>query len=570
MGFCQTTDFTELNDRMWQQVFNNPDSAIIMGKSIIVLAKEEKNDKALAKSYAQIGVAFDLKGMPDSALPYFHKAIKIQETNKDSVGLSFSYNNLGLMYYAQYNYPSALKNLRKSLKIDESINDIESAAGSLINIGIILTYIDSLDESVRLYQKAADFYQKVDNQQGIVTALSNMAKVHYAKKNYQKALENNLKVEAFYKKNGGHPEALSSCYNSLANTYLKMNQFNLALDYANKDLIVCEEGQLTNKKQFAYETLNEVYTAQGNYEKAHAYLKKYTVLRDSILNENRTAVIEEMQTKYETEKTEKELTEIRLEKETQVLKHQKEKQFFYAAIILFILLALILLMGYRSKQKINGLLKDKNQLNEAIIEQKEILLGEVHHRVKNNLQLINSIVELQAIDLQNDKAADVLVDIQKRINAIAELHQFLYQGEDVEKVEVNQYLNSLVEGLKRSFKQNQKTVKINTNIIKLDLDVKTAVPLGLIVNEMVTNSLKYAFKEIDKPEIKIKLFKNKNQLILIVNDNGIGINENDKKSVSFGMKMVKSLCRQLKAKMQIESNNGTKHTFTIERFKIYE
>lgn len=556
-----------LNNYMWNEVFSNPDNAIKIGKELI--AKEKNQQQLIAKTIAQVGVAYDIKGLPDSALNYFLDAIKIQEELKDSIGLSFTYNNMGLMYYAQYDYSSALKFLKKSLSIDRLINDYESAAGSLINIGIIYTYLDSLDKSALLYEEAYGLYKKMENEAGMLTALSNMGKVYFARGMYEKALKNYSEVEEYYKKTKVNAENLSSNYNSLANTYLKLKKYNEALVYAKRDLAVCSQGSLVNKKQFAYETLNEIYKTQGNFEKAHKYLKKYTDLRDSILTENRTEVIEEMQTKYETEKTEKELVEVRLEKEKEKLNYQNEKQVFYGLSGLFILLLVFLFFGYRSKKKINHLLHEKNQLNEEIIKQKELLLGEVHHRVKNNLQLINSIVELQAMDTEDEKSSSSLIDIQKRIAAIAELHQFLYQSDDVEKVDVNQYLTSLVDGLKQSFNKTNKQLEIIPQIASLNLDIKTAVPIGLIVNELVTNALKYAFVGKESGSIQINLNKEQNQLILSIKDDGVGIDNKNPKS-SFGIKMVKSLCRQLKAEWEVKSENGVEHILYIERFKDYE
>jgi two-component sensor histidine kinase len=555
-----------LNTAMWQEVFSNPRKAIAESDKIIGLGVQENDQKGLARTYGQLGVAYDLLGVPDSALPFFYQAITIQEKIKDSTGLSFSYNNIGLMYYALYDYTPALKNLRTSLTIDKQIKDDESAAGSLINIGIILTYLDSLDQAVSLYEEAYLLYESSENSRGMITASSNMAKVYYANKNYTKALENYLKVKTYYQENGSSPEAISANYNSLANTYSKLNQYNKALTYAHKDLAFCNLKQLVNKKQFAYETLNEVYSANGNYKKAHEYLLKYTNLRDSLLNENRTTVIEDMKTKYETERKEAELVQVKLEKEAETLKHKTEQQFFYGAAFLLIILLVFLVWGYSSKRKINGLLLDKNNLNEAIIEQKGVMLGEVHHRVKNNLQLISSMVSLQASEIRDNVAASFLEDIQKRINAIAELHQFLYQGDDVEKVNLDLYITSLVNGLKHSIKQEG--LKINTTITPLSLDVKTAVPVGLIVNELVTNALKYAFKDNEKGEISVCLNKQENQLVLKVSDNGIGMS--DKKATSFGTKMIRSLCRQLKADWDIKSENGVTHTFVINRFKNYE
>lgn len=559
---------SQLNEEMWEQVFQSPDSAIILGQNIIANVKSYEKSNSLAKTYAQMGVAYDLKGMPDTALSFFHKAIKIQESNKDSVGLSFSYNNLGLMYYAQYDYPEALKHLRKSQEIDMQIGDFEHVAGSMVNIGIILTYLDSLEESVNYYNQAISLYEKANNEKGKVVVLSNLGKVYFGQKEYNKALETYHKVEVFYNQNNATPEEFSGCYNSLSNTYFELKKYDKAIEYALKDLEVCNKAQLTNKKQFVYEILNRIYFAKGDYKTAYGYVQKYAALRDSILNDNRTAVIKEMQVKYETEKTKGELAKTQLEKEKNEIEHQKERVFYFGGIAVLLLVLVMLFFRFKSKQKINKLLEEKNNLNEAIIEQKEMMMAEVHHRVKNNLQLISNIIDLQVRNSQNNEVSESLNDIHKRIFTISELHHFLYKGEDVQKIDIHHYLTGLMDGLKQTF---NKEVNTNINVEAMKLSADTSVPIGLIVNELVTNAFKHAFKGVDNPILSIKLKKQNNTLYLSIADNGLGIQENnEEEKTSFGMKMIRSLCRQLKATWNTSSNNGTEHTFLIERFKIYE
>lgn len=565
----QKGDFYEKAiDELWQLVFSDPDAAIDRGKELIEGAKADRRDELAAKLSSRVGVAYDLKGEPEQALPYFMQAIAIQKRINDSSELSFSYNNLGLMYYAQYNYTPALKYLRLSLEIDRKQDNKEGMAGSLINTGIVLTYLDSMATSLELYNEALDLYRELNDSTGIMSCYSNIGKVYYHEKKYDAALKNYLIVQQYYESKKGTEETLSSSYNSLANTYSKMGNYQLALDYAFKDLAICFKANLRQRRQFAYETINEIYAAQGEYKKAHEYLRRYTDLRDSLLNESRASILEEMQTKYEVAEKNNELSTLKLEKQTETERKNRYRLYMYIAIAVFILVLAVVGYFLYSKQKINRLLQERNALNAIVIEQKEMMVGEIHHRVKNNLQLISSIIDLQTLHDEN-VSPEALNDLQKRVNSIALLHEFLYQGESLDRVRIDEYLKNLIDRLVLSFQQPEKTITVQYQIEPFYTDSSTAVPIGLIANELITNTFKYAFSGRDSGVIVIRLTHQQDALQLTFSDDGVGLST-DEQTTSFGTRIVRSLSRQLKAEWDIESNKGVTHIFTIKRFKVYE
>jgi two-component sensor histidine kinase len=468
------------------------------------------------------------------------------------------------MYYAQYNYKNAYKFLTVSLAIDKKRGDLKRAAGAMVNLGIVNTYLDSLDESLSLYNEALEIHKLSNDTAGMMSCISNMGSVYFYKKDFKKALQCYSQNEEFLR-NSGMPEKKSSAYNNLANVYAKLKMYDKALLFAFKDLELCSANQLINRKQFAYESLNDIYIEMGDYKKAHEYLHKYVSLRDSILNEDRNASIAEMQTKYETEKKDKELLQVNAEKDIEIQRNLTQRNLFIAVIVFVVLVVLIIGLAYRSKQRINKLLSEKNQLNENIIKQKEVLIAEVHHRVKNNLQLINSIVDMQARNYSEENTISAVQDIQKRIGAIALLHQFLYQKDSIESVEMSQYINELVTGLKNSFKTEDKKIGVVCEVENLRLDINTAVPLGLIINELFTNSFKHAFANKNEGQVKIVLKKLDALLELEVSDDGVGTDENS--SNNFGKLMIRSLSRQLQAEWKVENGNGLKNVFLIKKFK---
>jgi two-component sensor histidine kinase len=556
----------KLNEQLWDLLFTNPDSAVVLGQKIENASKNINYLKGLADAKSRIGVTYDIQGMQEKALPYFLDAIKLHEKLKDSVGLAFDYNNLGLMYYAQYDYEPARKYIEKSLQIDSALGNKSEMAGSLVNLGIIYTYLDQFDKSLSLYGKSLDLYTQLKDSAGIMAAYTNMAKVYYAKKEYEKSLKYNLINESYLQRNNSHPERFSAVYNSLANIYLKLENHSKAMEYALRDLHLCRENKLTYRRQFAYETLSDVYTDQGNFSEANRYLKYYVALRDSILNEDKNSQIAEMQIQYETEKKDNELLKVKLEKETESAKVRTQKIILLVSMIIFIIVLIFILIAYRSKQRINLLLDEKNRLNEEVINQKQLMIGEIHHRVKNNLQLINSMIGLESRTLNDNETKQVIDNIQKRVNAISLLHQFLYDKEALEQVDMISYIRQLGEGLKKSFGSHEKQINILYEIDPIKIGTDGSVSIGLIINELITNSFKHAFPE-NGGTIIVRLFKTGNYLILEVEDNGKGKDEDAAENKSFGTMMITSLCRQLDASWEIEFSNGMKNIFEIKKIK---
>ena len=198
------------------------------------------------------------------------------------------------------------------------------------------------------------------------------------------------------------------------------------------------------------------------------------------------------------------------------------------------------------------------------LSEKEILLKEIHHRIKNNLQVISSLLYLNSKKIRDKEALDMFKDSQNKIKSIALIHERLYRSKSLGKINFNDYVKSLMVDLFRSYGINQEIIKLNININDIDICIDSAVPCGLIINELVSNSLKHAFPEMGKQcdDFIINIDFNKignNELLLIVGDNGIGIGPdiNDKKENSLGIQLVETLVDQLEGTMEIDLSSGT-------------
>ncbi|MFY9072081.1 histidine kinase dimerization/phosphoacceptor domain -containing protein [Aliarcobacter butzleri] len=197
------------------------------------------------------------------------------------------------------------------------------------------------------------------------------------------------------------------------------------------------------------------------------------------------------------------------------------------------------------------------------LEEKEILLKEIHHRVKNNLALTISLIELQEEEIEDEKTKKVLVDIQERIYTMELLHRKLYESTNLNKISFDSYVMDLIETISKSY-DKEKNVRIKASIENIDLNIETAMPYGIILNELITNCFKYAFKNQDEPKLEITISKKNNEEIsLILKDNGKGLSKDFSKlsNETLGLRLINMIVNfQLMGKVIYEFDNGAKFT----------
>lgn len=210
------------------------------------------------------------------------------------------------------------------------------------------------------------------------------------------------------------------------------------------------------------------------------------------------------------------------------------------------------------KGELEKLYQQANEKNQYI----ESLIKELHHRVKNNLQVVSSLMSLQSNRMKADEARNALEEGRNRVNAMALIHQKLYMDDELSSVNMNEYLENLSASLAESFGYPPAVVSPQVQLTGNKLDIDRAVSIGLIVNELVTNSFKHAFHGHTNPKVFVRLNQSSDEIILEVGDNGSGISPGEVSNNSFGMKLVKTLVQQLGAGFQVENKQGT--WFTIK------
>lgn len=238
------------------------------------------------------------------------------------------------------------------------------------------------------------------------------------------------------------------------------------------------------------------------------------------------------------------------------------QNFFSFMSIIFSVYLLGGVLGKNLLRAHHNLYKTKMELEEQITE-KETLLKEVHHRVKNNLQTVSSLLSLQARGIDDEEIRNLIKSSQNRVISMAMVHEMLYMRDDISKIKYKSYVQELGEYLVRSVKGSENNVNLTIDIPDIELGIDTAIPLGLLINEAITNALKYGIRDDDKGEIYVALRKEDNrEYVLSIGDNGVGFPErvNFKNTKSLGLKLIHNLTRQLKGSIVRDlSKKGTNY-----------
>ena len=226
--------------------------------------------------------------------------------------------------------------------------------------------------------------------------------------------------------------------------------------------------------------------------------------------------------------------------------------------------------------RIVGTLRDRTErvntekkIKESL-EEKEMLLKEIHHRVKNNLMIISSLLNLQSSYIKDKASQDVFKESQNRAQSMALIHEKLYQSTDLKSIDFGEYISTLATKLFHTYNADPRLIKLKINAENILLDINTAIPLGLIVNELITNSLKYAFPDGKPGKINVDFHPKDHHYEFIVKDNGIGFPEDIdfKKTDSLGLLIVNSLTDQIDGEITLDKNNGTEFKIKFPEVKF--
>lgn len=546
----------------------DPNKALVYVQSGESLATQLNFKKGKALCLDNIGTIYCDQGDYENALINYFKAFKINEIIGNKKGISYNLSNIGIVYRTLKKFDKALEYQFKGLKIDENLGNHNAIAEDHVNIGNTYFDAENYKEAMAYYNKALKFFVETSNKKNTASVLNNIGAIYFNGNNFQLAVEYfNRAIKIF--ESEGDKQGIAMDLNNIAEVYAAQEKYENALEYYNKSLIISTEIGAKNLLEANYIGLSEVSAKMNNYKAAYDYHKLYFDITSSIMNSETNSLINELAIKYETEKKEKENALLKEENIKQSFLNHSQKETTNYLIMGLIIVSLIGFTFFgRSRRKE----KEKENLEKIVSErtselnfknkQKELMLQEIHHRVKNNLQVISSLLRLQTHYKGEKDVDEILNNCIDRIKCMAILHDKLCQANDYSEINLQEYFSELISYVSQNYDNVSPNTKIELNITPLTLHINKLIPCGLIINELVSNVYKYAFDEKSINNlIQISFSKNDidNTYHLSIRDNGKGYPENfniDEQG-GLGMVIVQSLVEQLDGTLSFEKNGGT-------------
>jgi two-component system, sensor histidine kinase PdtaS len=524
--------------------------------------EKNQNYKGISIVFNRIGNVYEYQGDFEKALDYYSKSLNIKKQIKDKKGIANTLNNIGNVYRLIGDNTNALINYEKSYHIEEEIENQEGIARSLQNIGLIYLLENKPFGAQINFQKALNIYKKLNDNAGVANSLHNLGESALLEKRFEDAIQK-FNQALILREKTKELKGLTSSNIGLSNVYFEEKNFGLAEKFALAALQNSKSMGNAELIRNSADQLYKVYKQKGNYSKAlemHEISKK---MNDSVFNMETRQNIIRNQMKFELE-SEILAEKLKFDKENQLkqieLKSTKNKQYAFAFLAFIVLIFSISL--YRRFKL------EKNQ-KKIIEDQKielELLIKEVHHRVKNNLQIISSLLYMQGETVENEEIESVLQQSQNRIQAMALIHEQLYQSGNLKDINVNSYFDNLIEFFRGNYSTESKNIEYHIDLPPIFMNTEQLIPLGLIANECILNSIKYAFPLRDHGTIKIYGKTVDNDFFITFEDDGIGIPDDWEKrlSNSLGMNLITGLTRQLRGNYTIEGAEGTKISITFK------
>jgi two-component system, sensor histidine kinase PdtaS len=596
-----------MNIGVMQEKIGQYDSAISNYKLAEPVFKELQDAKGLSNVYENLGLAYYQEDDFDLALRYFEqtdsllntyldpneirwvgfymnkhlllfkmnrveeglklllKGFQIAEANKNDYYISKLGEMMGEVYELRGQTDKQYEALMKSKAFFKDSKNQQAVANLNYKLGVYHYQYGVMDSAMVYVEKSLAYFRENQMESSIGMVLNTMGNIAFMQEDYEKAIQYYQQTAAYYKNE--NTQAYAGFLFNMGYSLNKVGQSARALEYMERALAIRKPLKDLGGIRDAYQGIAEAQEGLREYAKAYEAFKLFHIYHDSVFNEVKSRQLAELETEYESGKKDQAIAVLESEKEIQALLSQKQKaqiSLSIGGLILFLGLAGVFFRQAKIRKQHNHILALKNEEIAKQNDERELLLKEIHHRVKNNLQIISSLLSMQTRGLQDEKVKGAMKESQSRVKTMALIHEKLYQYENLSKINMQEYMIQLSDFLTQTYRSD-KQINVIVEASEISLDMDMAIPIGLITNELLSNSLKYAFEDSDFGEIHIIFSEiDPGNYKLRVEDTGKGL-DNDldiEKSKSLGLKLVRTLTRQINGQLKISSNPGA--TFEIE------
>ncbi|MFS4417093.1 sensor histidine kinase [Maribacter sp. 2307ULW6-5] len=538
---------------LWEGRFQITQGAVLLrmealdsAQTVLALAQGKVQPSDLPLLYTQMGYVYERRGQLGKAADYALKALELGKEMDDLKAMAVAYSDLANLFWKQSKFKAGLEYGLRSLELFErrGITDLDH--------DFTLYVVGNNYLALRRYEEARSYYEQavtIGERYGFYNNLSDiyisLVELHAFLGEYGEASRAGKKAVAY-------AELLDNAF-MLMRSFLAVGKMHNAQENSTEAIKSLEKCIAVATENFgdayflseAYRELAEAHARAQAYGKAYVAFSEYDTLKRQVFTAEADQRISKLRTEYDLVKKEGTI----LLQETQIKKQRALQNLGTAVTVLLLLLLALAYKAITNNKKKNRLLEKQN-------DEKEFLLKEIHHRVKNNLEIVSSLLSLQTAQMDDPNVLNAMAQSQHRVQSMGMIHQKLYMGKNLAAVEMKDYFEGLLEYILHSFGK-QERIGVDLRMKELELDVDKAIPIGLIVNELVTNSMKYAFPNDRRGVIFLALERKADLLVLTVKDNGVGMaGTGTLPSTGFGTRLVRLLVRQLDGKLELRSDRG--------------
>lgn len=552
-----------------------------------------------SNAYMFLSEIYKTRLLKDTAMILASKAFEIDSILSDSSSMPFTSLGLGSIHWEQGDNEEAIRYLLYGEQFLRAGKDDFKRATFMDRFSSIFFSMGNLPKARNYAEESIRLCEQLNLNSLKVTSYYQLAQIEEAYENYEAAIANyniadsiNSTVQKKYMQGlilVGRSLAKISLGSKLSTSEiselsafkqdiqddrinLRLKILDLAMKAENLPVTSFENNyndlatELSKVNVKFYDRLADriaerYYSSKGLWADAYRIKNKLETTRNHIYEEQTNYTIYDLEAKYKKDIKDREILLLNRENEA------KTRVVNIQTIMLVIGSLLLLTISFLSYfvLKSRKLLAHQNNIISSALNEKEMLLKEIHHRVKNNLQVISSLLRIQTNQTQDQGAIDALKEGQSRVHSMSLIHQDLYQHDDLSRIEIKSYLGDLSRYLFQTYNVTNDRIDLLTDIATLQLDVDTVVPIGLITNELITNALKYAFPQNKSGTITLSLKEKNDNVELCVSDNGIGLDPELTNNGSFGQGLIQAFVRKLKGQLDVDGTKGTSITITFPR-----
>ncbi len=551
-------------DLLWEGRFQITEAAIFLRMekldtafAILQDARLKVRKEDLAFLNTQAGYVFERKGDLVRAADYALESKRLAEELGDLKGIALAYSDLANLFWKHSKFDQGLEYGLQSLAVFEKrgLNDMDYDFAMYV-VGNNLLGLKKYKEALAYYKRSIAIGERYGFYNNLSDAYISLIDLYTFMDQYEDAEK--AGIEALkYARLLNNSFLLMRSWLAIGKLELFQGKYITAIESL-KECIEIAGPDFGDKYYLsqAFGLLGKAYVGNHNYKGGTESFTVYDSLRNQIFTEASDHRISLLQTEFDIAQKENTIQGM----EVQIKKQNSQKTLIS---IIAGLLLLLLAVLYVTFQKDKG----KNILLERQNKEKEFLLKEIHHRVKNNLGIVSSLLDLQASEMKDPAAIQAIEESRNRVYSMSMIHQKLYQGKNLSSIEMRDYFINLSKHIIDSFGAHE-LIEFDYELDEVEMDVDSAIPLGLIVNELLTNSFKHAFPNSKQGIIKIVLQElEKKRFLLEIIDNGIGIDDSDKnndKNNGFGSLLIDLLVKQLDGSMTIFNEFGTRVSMEFE------